>query len=199
MTGDPLLWALFGFALTTSCTPGPNNAMLTASGANFGFVRALPHVAGVTLGFPVMVLAIGVGLGAVFAALPWLHTALKYAGGAYLLWLAWRVANAGRTNGSGEAKPIGFVEAAAFQWVNPKAWIMAIGALAAYTDPNADAWGEAARVAFAFFLSGIVSSTLWCGFGVAIGRLLTTERAFRLFNQAMALGLVASLIPVFMS
>lgn len=195
---DPLLWALLGFALTTSCTPGPNNAMLTASGANFGFRRALPHVFGVCLGFPVMVLAIGVGLGAVFTALPWLHTVLKYAGAAYLLYLAWRVANAGRGQGPGEAKPIGFFEAAGFQWVNPKAWIMAVGALAAYTDPNANVWGEAARVAAAFLFAGFVSSTLWCGFGVAIGRLLTTERAFRIFNIAMALALAASLIPVFL-
>jgi threonine/homoserine/homoserine lactone efflux protein len=194
---DPLLWALLGFALTTSVTPGPNNAMLTASGANFGFRRALPHVFGVCLGFPAMVLAIGVGLGAVFAALPWLHTALKYAGGAYLLWLAWRVANSGRGDGPGAAKPIGFFEAAGFQWVNPKAWIMAVGALAAYTDPNANVWIEAARVAAAFLFAGFVSSTLWCGFGVAIGRLLTSDRAFRIFNYAMAAALAASLIPVF--
>lgn len=195
---DPLLWALLGFALSTSCTPGPNNTMLTASGANFGFRRALPHVTGVALGFPVMVMAIGVGLGAVFVALPWLHAALKYAGGAYMLWLAWRVANSRRGAGAGESKPIGFFEAAGFQWVNPKAWIMAVGALAAYTDPNANVWGEAARVAAAFLVAGIVSSTLWCGFGVAIGRLLTSDRAFRLFNYAMALALVASLVPVFL-
>ncbi len=195
---DPLLWALLGFALTTSCTPGPNNAMLTASGANFGFRRAVPHMLGVMLGFPAMVLAIGVGLGAVFIAAPWLHTVLKYAGAAYLIYLAWRVANSGRSAGPNAAKPIGFLEAAGFQWVNPKAWIMAVGALAAYTDPSADAWLEAGRVASAFLASGLVSCTLWCGFGVAIGRLLTTDRAFRIFNVAMALSLVASLIPVFL-
>jgi threonine/homoserine/homoserine lactone efflux protein len=195
---DPLLWALVGFALSTSCTPGPNNTMLTASGANFGFRRALPHVTGVTLGFPVMVLAIGLGLGAAFAAVPWLHTALKYVGSAYLLWLAWRVAHARRGDGPGEAKPITFFEAAGFQWVNPKAWIMAVGALSAYTDPAGGAFGEAARVALAFLFAGVVSSTLWCGFGVAIGGLLKTERAFRVFNIAMAVALVASLIPVFM-
>ena len=195
---DPLLWALLGFALTTSCTPGPNNAMLTASGANFGFRRAIPHMLGVMLGFPIMVLAIGVGLGAVFAALPWLHGILKYAGAAYLLYLAWRVANAGRSEGPNDAKPIGFLEAAGFQWVNPKAWIMAVGALAAYTDPAANAWQEVGRVSAAFLLSGLVSCTAWCGFGVAIGRFLKTDRALRAFNVAMALALVASLIPVFL-
>ena len=194
---DPLFWALLGFALATSCTPGPNNAMLTASGANFGFRRAVPHMLGIILGFPAMVLAIGLGLGAVFIALPWLHLTLKYVGAAYMLYLAWRIATAGRGKGAGAAKPIGFFEAAGFQWVNPKAWIMAVGALSAYTVPEAPVWSEAARVAAAFVFSGIISSTLWCGFGVAIGRLLTSDRAFRLFNYAMALALVASLIPVF--
>ena len=96
---DPLLWALLAFAFTTSGTPGPNNAMLTASGANFGFRRAVPHMLGIIIGFPAMVLAIGLGLGAVFAALPWLHLALKYVGTAYMLYLAWRIATAGRGKG----------------------------------------------------------------------------------------------------
>jgi len=194
---DPLFWALLGFALTTSVTPGPNNAMLTASGANFGFRRAVPHMLGIIVGFPAMVLAIGLGLGTVVSALPWLHLALKYVGAAYMVYLAWRIATAERGKGAAAAKPISFLEAAGFQWVNPKAWIMGVGALAAYTVPEAPVWSEAARVAGAFVFTGIVSSTLWCGFGVAIGRLLTSDRAFRLFNYAMALALVASLIPVF--
>ena len=194
---DPLLLALLGFALTTSITPGPNNAMLTASGANFGFRRAVPHMLGIILGFPAMVLAIGLGLGSVFSALPWLHLALKYVGAAYMMYLAWRIATAERGKGAATTKPISFFEAAGFQWVNPKAWIMGVGALAAYTVPEAPVWSEAARVAGAFVVTGIISSALWCGFGVAIGRLLTSDRAFRLFNYAMVLALVASLIPVF--
>lgn len=194
---DPLLWALLAFTFTTSGTPGPNNAMLTASGANFGFRRAVPHMLGIIIGFPAMVLAIGLGLGPVFAALPWLHLALKYVGAAYMLYLAWRIATTGRGKGAAAAKPIGFFEAAGFQWVNPKAWVMGVGALAAYTAPDAPVWSEAARVAAAFLFSGVISSILWCGFGVAISRLLTSDRAFRLFNYGMALALVASLIPVF--
>ena len=194
---DPLIWALLGFALTTSITPGPNNAMLTAFGANFGFRRAVPHMLGIIVGFPAMVLAIGLGLGTVFSALPWLHLALKYVGAAYMVYLAWRIATAERGKGASTAKAISFFEAAGFQWVNPKAWIMGVGALAAYTVPDAPVWSEAARVAGAFVVTGIISSALWCGFGVAIGRLLTSDRAFRLFNYAMALALVASLIPVF--
>ena len=134
---DPLLWALLGFTFATSVTPGPNNAMLTASGANFGFRRAVPHMLGIILGFPAMVLAIGLGLGTVFSALPWLHLALKYVGAAYMLYLAWRIATAERGKGAAAAKPISFFEAAGFQWVNPKAWIMGVGALAAYTVPEA--------------------------------------------------------------
>ena len=171
--------------------------MLTASGANFGFRRAVPHMLGIILGFPAMVLAIGLGLGTVFSALPWLHLALKYVGAAYMLYLAWRIATAERGKGAATTKPISFFEAAGFQWVNPKAWIMGVGALAAYTVPDAPVWSEAARVAGAFVVTGIISSALWCGFGVAIGRLLTSDRAFRLFNYAMALALVASLIPIF--
>ncbi len=198
MMGDALFWALAGFALASSITPGPNNAMLTASGANFGFRRSLAHMAGITLGFPAMIVAIGLGLGTAFQALPWLHTALKYGGAAYLLWLAWKVANAGRAEAAGGAKPLTFLQAAGFQWINPKGWMMAVGALAAYTDPAAGAFGEALRVAGVFFLASIVSNATWCGFGVAIGRLLKTDRALRAFNIAMGLALVASLIPVFM-
>ena len=111
---DPLLWALLGFTFATSVTPGPNNAMLTASGANFGFRRAVPHMLGIILGFPAMVLAIGLGLGAVFTALPWLHLALKYIGAAYMLYLAWRIATAERGKGAAATKPISFFEAAGF-------------------------------------------------------------------------------------
>jgi threonine/homoserine/homoserine lactone efflux protein len=195
---DPLLWALIGFALVSSTTPGPNNAMLTASGANFGFRRSLPHMAGITLGFPAMILAIGLGLGTVFQALPWLHVALKYVGAAYLLFLAWKIAGAGRAQAGAAAVPMTMLQAALFQWVNPKGWIMAVGALATYTDPAGDALNEALRVAAIFFGASILSNATWCGFGVAIGRLLKTERALRLFNWAMAAALAASVIPVFL-
>ncbi len=195
---ETLFWALIGFALIVSCTPGPNNAMLTAAGANFGFRRSIPHMLGINVGFPAMVLAIGLGLGTVFQAFPWLHIALKYIGAAYLLFLAWKIANAGRASGRETAKPFTFLQAVAFQWVNVKGWINAVGALSAYTDPAADAFGEAARVALVYVGATIVSNTLWCGFGVAIGRLLKTERALRWFNWIMAAALAASIIPVFL-
>ena len=123
------------FALVTSITPGPNNTMLLASGVNFGFNRTIPHMLGITCGFFVLVVAVGFGLGAVFQTYPILYTVLRYVGAAYLLYLAWKIAHSGPVGDSaeGEAKPISYLGAAAFQWVNPKAWIMAIGAISTYT------------------------------------------------------------------
>ena len=129
-----LLWALLVFVAVTLFTPGPNNAMLMASGLNFGFRRGLPHLWGVALGFAVMVLAVGVGLGAVFQAYPAMYAALKYVGAAYLLYLAWQIATAGSPEDRADdrGRPITFLDAAAFQWVNPKGWVMAVGAVSTY-------------------------------------------------------------------
>ena len=130
--------ALLVYAFVTSITPGPNNFMLLASGVNFGFVRTIPHMLGIGIGFLVLLLAVGFGLGAVLTAFPVLHTGLKIAGGAYLLYLAWKIAMSRSLGGKGEAKaqPMRFIDAAAFQWVNPKAWVMAITAMAVYTNPD---------------------------------------------------------------
>ncbi len=131
--------ALLVYAFVTSVTPGPNNFMLLASGVNFGFVRTIPHMLGIGIGFLVLLLAVGFGLGAVLTAFPALHTGLKIAGGVYLLYLAWKIAMSRSLASKGEAKarPMSFIEAAAFQWVNPKAWVMAITAMAVYTNPDA--------------------------------------------------------------
>jgi threonine/homoserine/homoserine lactone efflux protein len=123
------------FALVTSITPGPNNTMLLASGVNFGFNRTIPHMLGITCGFFVLVVAVGFGLGAVFQTYPLLYAVLRYVGAAYLLYLAWKIAHSGPVSDGEqvEGKPISYLGAAAFQWVNPKAWIMAIGAISTYT------------------------------------------------------------------
>lgn len=129
-----LVFAIALFAFSSGITPGPNNIMLMTSGVNFGIRLSLPHLAGICIGFPCMVLAIGLGLSAVFQAYPLLHLIIKYVGIAYLLYLAWLIANSSsRMEGKQTAKPLSFVQAAAFQWVNPKGWIMAVGAIATFT------------------------------------------------------------------
>ena len=186
------LGPLFVFAFATSFTPGPNVVMLAASGANYGFRSTLPHISGISIGFPVMVIAIGVGLKAVFVALPELQTALKYVGAAYLLYLAWRIANAGRPDSKGgSGRPLNFLEAAAFQWVNPKGWIMAVAAITTYT-PGNDNLAETLIVAAVFALLAWPSCSFWAGVGVAV-RLFASDKAMRIFNLTMAGLLVVSL------
>ena len=127
MTAE-LLLAFAGFAFVSSVTPGPNNAMLLASGVNYGFRRTVPHIAGISLGCVAMLILVGLGLGRLFAAVPQLYLILRYAGAAYLLWLAWKIATAGpMTDQKAASRPMTFWQAAAFQWVNPKAWILGGG------------------------------------------------------------------------
>ena len=135
LTSLNLLSAFVLFAFVSSITPGPNNTMLLASGVNFGVRRTIPHALGVSIGFMVMVLGVGLGLGEVFKVYPLAYTVLRYAGAAYLLYLAWKIANSGPMSATDpqSRKPLGFWGAAAFQWVNPKAWVMAVGAITTYT------------------------------------------------------------------
>ncbi|MGE8658812.1 MAG: LysE family translocator [Achromobacter sp.] len=191
-----LLGPLALFALVSSITPGPNNVMLAASGLNFGFRRSMPHLLGVNLGFTLMIFLVGIGLGSVFQQVPALYTVLKYAGAAYLLYLAWKIANSGGVEeGQARGKPMTFLQAAAFQWVNPKAWVMAVGVIATYT-PQA---GFFANLVIATVVCGIVnlpSIGIWVTFGTALRRVLHRPGAIRAFNIVMALLLVASLYPV---
>ena len=192
-----LVLALATFCSVTLFTPGPNNLMLMASGLNFGFRRALPHLFGVALGFAVMVLGVGLGLGAVFDAFPAAYAVLKYCGAAYLLYLAWRIATAGPVERDGAAKgrPLTFVEAAAFQWVNPKAWVMAVGATTTYAAVAAFPL-NVLLIAGLFGSLGVASSGTWIGFGSALQRVLRNARAVRVFNAVMAALLIASLYPI---
>jgi threonine/homoserine/homoserine lactone efflux protein len=194
---DNLQLALLGFVLVTLFTPGPNNAMLMTTGLNFGFRRGQPHLWGVALGFAVMVLAVGLGLGAMFAAYPATYAVLKYAGAAYLLYLAWRIATSGEVKeGAAGARPITFLQAAAFQWLNPKGWVMAVGAVSAYAAVAPFPYNML-LIAFLFGSLGVASSATWLGFGTGLKRLLTSSpRAVRAVNIAMALLLVASLWPI---
>ncbi|MHC8410353.1 LysE family translocator [Pseudomonas sp. Hz4] len=185
------------FALVTSITPGPNNTMLLASGVNFGFHRTIPHMLGITCGFFVLVVAVGFGLGAVFQTYPLLYSVLRYVGAAYLLYLAWKIVHSGPVSESekGESKPISYLGAAAFQWVNPKAWIMAIGAISTYT-PMQGYFTNVIVIAAVFALINLPSVGVWAGCGTLLRNVLKDRRWLRLFNCGMALLLVASLYPL---
>ena len=188
--------SLVVFAFTTSITPGPNNMMLFASGVNFGFVRTIPHMCGIGAGFLVLLLAVGFGLGALLETVPWLYTLLKFAGGAYLLWIAWTIGTS-RSLGEGTAgaRPMTFLQAAAFQWVNPKAWVMAVSAMATYTDAG-NYTASVLLVGVAFALVNFPSVSTWAGFGSVLRQWLSDPVRLKWFNISMALLLVASLWPM---
>lgn len=190
-----LLLALAGFAFVTSATPGPNNMMLMASGANFGVRRTVPHMLGVAWGFALMIVLVGLGIDRLIAASPVLETTLKWVSLAYMLWLAWKIANAAppqQSTATPQSRPFTFLQAAAFQWVNPKAWAMALGALSAY----AAGVGGALVVGAVFAVVNLSSVSIWAMSGQGLRRLLTTPARLRLFNLTMAVLLVGSMLPV---
>ncbi|MGO8799611.1 MAG: LysE family translocator [Roseiarcus sp.] len=191
-----ILYALMVFCFVSAITPGPNNLMLLASGVNFGFQRTIPHMMGVGLGFALMVGLVGVGLDAVFWRFPALLPTMRYAGAAYMLWLAVRLALAGpigETEYRGD--PLSFFGAAAFQWINPKAWVIAVSALTAYAVSGNYAH-SVVIVALVFGLVTFPCIALWVLFGTAMRRVLSDSRFVRPFNLAMAALLVASIVPV---
>ncbi|WP_068242326.1 LysE family translocator [Tritonibacter horizontis] len=194
MTYD-LLAALALFAFVSSITPGPNNLMLMASGANFGFRRTIPHMLGVALGFVFMVLMVGAGLVQVFDAFPVTYTVLKAGSVIYLLYLAWKIAHATPARpGDDIGTPMTFLQAAAFQWVNPKAWAMALTAISAYT-PDHRLW-SILLVGAIFGAINLPSVGSWTVLGQQMARFLTSPRRLTVFNWTMAALLVASLYPV---
>lgn len=184
------------FALVSAFTPGPNNVMLTASGANFGFRRSLPHIIGITAGFCSLVLAGGFGLAALFSALPELYSIMKIASIAFLVYLAWRIANAGQTKGNGPPAPLTFWQAAAFQLVNPKSVAVITSSVSAYTSGAENLTGEVLALLVVFFVVTVGSTCTWCLFGTAIGRLIKNEKNLLRFNWLMAALLLASLVPI---
>jgi threonine/homoserine/homoserine lactone efflux protein len=187
------------FAFVGSFTPGPNNIMVTASGTAFGFVRTIPHILGVGFGFAVMVVAFGLGAGQLLQAYPAWHQWLRIAGALYLLYLAWRIARAGDPGAAESARrPLGFLEAALFQWVNPKAWTLALGVVAAFTTPGGNLALQLAVIVGVFTATNVVSLAAWCAFGMAIRRFLASPRAPRITNLAMAGLLALSVVLLFL-
>lgn len=190
-----LFAAFVTFALVSSITPGPNNLMLLASGANFGLRRTVPHMLGISVGFTVMIVLVGAGLMGLFDAVPASYTMLKIVSVAYLLWLAWKIADAGAPReGRAGGTPLTFLQAAAFQWVNPKSWTMALTAITIYAPDRG--LSAIALVALIFGLINLPSVGSWALIGLQMQRLLADPGRLRAFNRTMAALLVASLWPV---
>ena len=193
MSND-IFTALVIFAFVSSVTPGPNNLMLMASGANFGVWRTVPHMLGISCGFGLMVLLVGVGLIRVFDTFPLVYTVLKILSLGYLLFLAWKIAQAQPLGqGRGAARPMTFLQAASFQWVNPKAWSMALTAISLYA-PDASLRAFA-LVAAVFVVVNLPSVMLWAMMGRQLARLLQAPKRLRVFNWGMAALLIASTLP----
>jgi len=196
MSSSEAFFALLVYSFVTSVTPGPNNLMLLASGVNFGIVRTIPHILGIGSGFMTLLFAVGFGLGAVLMAFPVLHLALKVAGGAYLLYLAYRTAmSRSLKDGEAKAQPMTFLEAAAFQWVNPKAWVMALTSMAVYTNPERP-FLSVLIISLVFAVLNIPTVAIWAGFGTALRGFLSDPARLKWFNIAMGLLLVATLWPM---
>lgn len=195
------LFAVITFATVTSVTPGPNNMMLLASGVNHGFRKTLPHIAGISIGLMVLLLAAGLGLGALLQQWPQLYLALKAVGVGYMVWLAWKLWHAdappeqGAAPGARPASLMGFWAAAAFQWVNPKAWMIAIGAVAGFTAPGGG-FGAMLVLALICALVNAPCVSLWALAGAKLSRFLADPKRRRGFNALMALALLASVWPM---
>ncbi len=190
-----LLWGLAIFCFVSSITPGPNNLMLLTSGVNFGVRRTMPHMLGVGLGFTLMVALVGLGLAGIFTRVPALLTAMKWLGAAYMVYLAVKLARAAPVEaGAATGRPMTFLQAAAFQWVNPKAWVMALTAVATYTTPD-DYVRTVGLVALVFGAVNLPCISSWVLFGTALRHVLQRPLVLRAFNLVMAALLIASLYP----
>ncbi len=191
------LLALLTFCAVASITPGPNNLMIMSSGLNFGLRASMPHLLGINLGFCLMVLLVGLGLSSVFSTLPQLHQVIKVAGLLYLLWLAWKIAATRKTDvAQGRVKALTFWQAAAFQWVNAKAWVMITGAVTAFTTVGGELTAQVWLITAIFLLVGLPSTACWLLGGHLLAPLLQSDRASRRFNQLMGALLALSTLPV---
>ena len=187
--------AFLGFSIVVAGTPGPSNALLTATGARVGVIRGLPALAGVAVGMGVLMFVVAFGLGTIILGIPFLLTAVKWVGAAVLLWLAWKIATSHGAGADSAARPIGFVGAAVFQWVNPKSWLACTSAAAAFIDQSrGSAEMQAALLALIFVLAAAPCCFVWLAFGAFVQRALRSERATRTFNIAMGVLLAASVV-----
>ncbi|MFT5676628.1 MAG: threonine/homoserine/homoserine lactone efflux protein [Paraglaciecola sp.] len=191
--------ALILFTIATSITPGPNNVMIMTSGVNHGFRKSIPHLAGIDLGFPLMLIVIGLGASQIFETNPSLFLWLKIVGVVYLSYLAFKIASSPvQSFERSNSKPFTFFQAALFQWVNPKAWIMCIGAVVTYVSSDQAYFQQLFAIALIFFVFGMPCTVAWLGFGSSLKQVLSKPSYLRIFNVSMALLLLVSLLPVFL-
>lgn len=185
-----LFLSMLGFLWVAAITPGPNNMLLTTAGANFGFLRSAPLMIGIMLGMQLMLLMVAFGVGGLLLLYPSLHLLLKIAGSLYLLWLAWKIGTAAYEpleTGVAPSRPIPFWQGGLLQLVNPKAWLMALGAVASFSLAGEGYIHSVVAISFGMFLVNLVAGIIWLGFGTLIGRLLRSRRAWKIFNISMGL------------
>lgn len=183
-----LFFSMLGFLWVAAITPGPNNMLLTASGANFGFLRSLPLMIGIMIGMQLMLLLVAFGVGGLILLYPSLHLFLKIAGSLYLLWLAWKIATAAYEKletGDGPKTPMPFWQGGLLQLINPKAWLMALGAVASFSLAGDAYRSSVVAISIGMALVNLIAGVAWLGFGSLIGRLLRSRRAWKIFNLAM--------------
>jgi len=193
-----MLVLIFTFSFATSITPGPNNIMLLSSGLTFGYQKTVPHLLGVIIGFPLMTLCVGLGLGEVFHAYPAILTLLKVLGTLYLLWLAWKIANLSPSLESKQDQvPMKFMPIILFQWVNPKNWIKIITAMSVYVNKPEEALMQIVVITVIFFSTVLISANTWAMGGVILKRLIKSKRGISIFNVTMAILLVLSIVLSF--
>jgi threonine/homoserine/homoserine lactone efflux protein len=194
MTIDQAL-AFVLFAVVAAITPGPSNLILTSTGATLGVLRGLPSLFGVAIGMGIMMFLVAFGLGSLVLASPLIVYVLKWCGIGFLLWLSWKIAMAGRSEAAADAHALGFWQAAAFQWVNPKSWLVSASAVGTYLQAGAGtAFAQALAFGMLFILAALPSCFLWLAFGAGVQRLLHTDRALRQFNIAMGVLLASSIL-----
>ena len=192
---SPTLISFATFAMVSAFTPGPNNVMLAASGANYGFRRTLPHIFGILVGFCSLVVAAGLGLATLFTIMPWLYDVLKVISVLFLLYLAWKIGSAGCATTKHKDRPLSFVQAASFQLINPKSITVIISSVTAFTSTAENVGAEVTILLVVFATVTICATCTWTVFGTAIAHLLTSQTRLRQFNITMSLLLVASLLP----
>ncbi len=190
------LWALIIFAFTAAFTPGPNNIMLLASGLNYGIRASLPFLAGVVFGVALVFLSLGLGIGFLFDRLPWLHQWIKVVGVIYLFYLAWLIATAKTEISETDSKPLSFVQASLFQFVNPKNLVSMSSAIAAFTSTEGNIYVQVLLITLVFVMVALPSASTWLAFGHVLKRIINKPHRLKIFNVCMALLLVASVLPI---